>query len=239
MYDKLTAMDKYLYDMEIKICDECKSFEDCQQPLKGQRPIITEDKYYKSVRLGHEDCNKRYGVVLGKYKNKVLNADKLNKNTNRNKIIKKMIEKKNGYLYGEAGIGKTTIMLNLAKYYYEQGYTVMYDLEVNITTDMKDFGDSESTFKKMEKYQMVDILFIDDMFREKMTLYKIMDIINPIIQYRIDNGLPTFINSNYSLTDIREQITELVDEISGKTIADRLITLGVYKLEDKNYRLEK
>ena len=238
MYNKLSAIDKFIYDNEIKICDECKSFDTCKQQLTGQRPSLVEDKHYGSVRIAHMLCDKRYGVVYGSYKNSILNVPKFHHTALRDKIVKNLINKCNGFLYGDAGIGKSTIMQLIANHFYKQGFEIMYEAEFNIATDLKDFNnENESILQKMKKYQEIDILFIDDMFRQKMTSYKLMDILNPIIQYRVDNGKPTYINSNYSITELKQKIELIVDAMAGKTICDRLNTLGVYKLEGKNYRI--
>lgn len=173
MYDKLTKLDKMIYDRDIAICNECKGYELCDQDLVGMKPsIVLENGKYVMRSV---ECGKRYGLILGKYKDTILSVPELY--TSKDKLFKLLVDKENGFIRGNAGHGKSTLMLNIAKNFYKKGYTVMYDLAVNISTDLKDFAnENESTAKKLNKYQDVDYLFIDDFARESLTTYKIMDI---------------------------------------------------------------
>jgi DNA replication protein DnaC len=185
------------------------------------------------------ECGKRFGNIYGKYEQAVLHAPPLY--ASKDNLFNKLVAKRNGFIRGEAGHGKSTLMLNIAKHFHSKGYNVLYKFGVNISNDLKDFNDeNENTTQKINKYQDVDILFIDDFFREGMTAYKIMDIFNPIIQHRIDNNLPTYINSNYRLDEIYKIIASKVDSISADAFCDRIkFKLGLFGLNEKNYRLEK
>lgn len=236
-YDKLSTLNKLIYDGKAKICDECKGFDSCKQDLVGMEPFV----YVRNGEylVNSIQCGKRHGYILGNYKDAILTAPVLFQA--REKLFSNLVNKKNGFIRGDAGHGKTTLMLNIAKYFYRKGYNVLYDLAINITIDLKDFSDDkESIAKKIAKYQNIDILFIDDLFREQVTSYKIMEILNPIIQYRIDNKLSTYINSNYSLDELSKMIEDKVDKISADAFCDRIrYNLGLFKLHDKNHRMAR
>ena len=235
MHDKLTELDKLIYDSQTAICKSCKGIDLCQQDLVGMKPVIVNENGKYVIRS--VECGKQYGHITGKLAGLVLTAPTLY--PSKQKIFNQLIKKKNGFIRGGAGHGKTTLMLNVANHFYKQQYTVLYDLAVNISNDLKDFNDKEeNTSQKINKYQDVDYLFIDDLFREQVTSYKIMEVFNPIIQHRIDNELPTYINSNYNLDEIYNMINDKVDTISANAFCDRIkFKLGLFKLEEKNYRI--
>jgi hypothetical protein len=232
--NKLTELDKMIYDSLNEICNNCNGIDNCKQDMVGMKPVIVNENDNYVVRS--VECGKQYGHITGKLSRLVLSAPTLY--PSKQKIFNQLIKKENGFIRGGAGHGKTTLMLNVAKHFYKQRFNVMYDLAVNISNDLKDFNNKEeNTSQKINKYQDVDYLFIDDFARESLTPYKIMDIFNPIIQHRIDNGLPTYINSNYSLDELFNMISEKVDKISADAFCDRVkFKLGLFKLEDKNYR---
>lgn len=235
----LNKRDQFIYDNEIAICNNCKSFKDCKQQNKGLYPIIIEPKFNSSefMRLAYKKCNRYPGMMYGSYITAIKNVPSLYENDNRTRILNKMRNGKGGFLYGNAGIGKSTIMLNLAKEFNSKGKYIYYELANNISVMLKDFGNKDNE-KKMKLLQNVDILFIDDFAREVMTAWVILNIFNPILQYRIDNGMPTYLSCNYSLAELFNIIEKNTDYISADAIIGRIKTIGSYHLIDKNYRLE-
>ena len=235
-YTKLSESNQYIYTKEIAKCKSCKSFDECKQQNKGLYPIIIEPKFSSSkfMRLAYTKCNKYPGEIKGSYNYSIKNVPPLYENAQRNKILNKLRIGNGGFLYGNAGVGKSTIMKNLAKEFNSKGKDIYYELANNITVMMKEFKDTE---KKMKLLQKTDILFIDDFAREVMTAWVILNIWSPILQYRIDNGLPIYLSCNYSLSELFVIIENNADRVAAETIIGRIKTIGSYHLEDKDYRL--
>ena len=246
-FDKLTKLDQIIYTNELAKCDECKSFQECKQVVKGYpteemrgyMPIIIYNKTFNIYKVGYRKCDKYPGMIYGSYIKQINNALPLWEINHRDNIIKELRKGKGGFLYGNAGVGKSTIMLNIAKELNENGRDVYYELANNISVMLKDYSDkNNNTAKKMKLLQEVDVLFIDDFAREVMTSWVIMNIFNPILQHRIDNHKTTYITCNYSLAKLFDMIKTKTDYESADALISRITTLGIYKLEDKNYRLE-
>lgn len=239
MFDKLNSIMKLNYVLSLDKCNNCKGFELCDQVAIGSYPTIKHNTQYDTYYLDYKECSKQYGTIKGRYRDKILNAPRFIKTSHRKDVMKKLMELKGGYIYGETGSGKTTMTQILANHLYKKGHNIMFEANFNINKELMNFNDKDMDFlREIEKYQQAEILFIDDLFREDVTKYKIMEIFNPIFQYRFDNDLPTYITSNYSYTDLRMMIEDKTDETSSKTITSRIKKLGIYKLEDRNYREE-
>ena len=237
-YKHLNKIDQWIYDMEFEKCLNCKGFDLCEQTNKGMKPVIMTTKYssMSPYSLASKVCDKKPGVIYGSYKKAVIGAISLFKNESREPIIKHLMKCKGGFVYGSAGIGKSTIMLNVANELRLKGKHIYYELANNVSVSLKEFENNE---KKMKLLQNVDVLFIDDFGREVMTNWVILNIWTPILQYRIDNKLPTYITCNYSVDKLYEMIKKRSDEISADVILDRIASIGIFNLEDENYRTKK
>ena len=236
-FDKLSKLNQIIYTNEIAKCDECVSFKKCKQQNKGLYPIIVKKRLNNDeYTLAYMKCSKYPGELIGSYQNAIYNALPLYDINSRETLLKRLRKGLGGFLYGSAGVGKSTIMLNIAKELNENGRDVYYELANNISVMLKDFTDNE---KKMRLLQNVDVLFIDDFARETMTSWVILNIFNPILQYRIDNNKTTYITCNYSIAKLFDVIKTKTDYESADALISRITTLGIYKLDDKNYRLEE
>ena len=154
--NKLSQIDKLIYESQSAICKQCKGIDNCKQDMVGMKPVIVNENGKYVVRS--VECGKQYGHITGKLADLVLSAPELYQS--KLNLYDRLIKKGNGFIRGQAGHGKTTLMLNIAKHFYKQRHTVLYDLAVNISNDLKDFNDKdENTSQKINKYQDVEYLF--------------------------------------------------------------------------------
>ena len=157
-------------------------------------------------------------------------------------IANKLFKQKSGFLHGGAGIGKTTLICSLAKKFIEKGKNVHFELARNVTASFQDFKkiedrDAKDSFVyKLSDLQNVDILFIDDFYREKLTDWSLLNVWSPILQTRIDNKKQTYVTSNYSVSELGVKIEKISDFTSADAIIGRLSEIGIVELKGENYR---
>ena len=234
-FDKLNYIDQIDYNKRMTICQYCRGIEECNKNGNyGMKPVIMYRESVKKYTLASALCGKQTGELSGSYAKLIKNPVKLYDNDERRSIVGILSRGKGGYLYGQTGIGKSTIMLNLAKQFNDDGKDVYYELANKITVSLRDFDNMEV---RMKELQNVEILFIDDLAREVMTKWVIMNIFNPILQYRIDNKMTTYITCNYSPKELFKMVEKETDTISADALIGRIITLGVHNLQDKNHRI--
>ena len=233
-FDKLNYVDQIDYNKRLTICQYCRGIEECNKNGNyGMKPVIMYRESVNKYTLASQLCGKQQGDLQGSYAKLIKNPVKLYENDERKMIVDKLSRCKGGFLYGSAGTGKSTIMLNLAKQFNDEGKDVYFELANKISVSLRDFDNIE---ENMKMYQDVEILFIDDLARETMTKWVIMNIFNPILQYRIDHKMITYITCNYSLEELYKMIEKEVDKVSADAMCDRISTIGTYNLKDKNYR---
>ena len=235
-FDKLNFIDQTDYNKRMTICEYCRGIDECNKNGNyGMKPVIMYRESIKEYTLASQLCGKQTGELSGSYAKLIKKPLKLYENKERKTILQKLLKGKGGFLYGKAGIGKSTIMSNVAKQFNDEGRNIIYELANNISTSLKNFDNND---KKMKELQEVEILFIDDFAREVMTKWVIMNIFNPILQYRIDNNMTTYLTCNYSLEELFNIIKRETDQVSADALIDRISTLGVYNLKDKNHRID-
>ena len=83
----------------------------------------------------------------------------------------------------------------------------------------KDFDEQFNYVKKS------DLLLIDDIGAENISAWSRDEILGPIIQYRMDEKLPTFFTSNLSIEELEVHLSESkdkIDKIKAKRIIERI-----------------
>ena len=92
----------------------------------------------------------------------------------------------------------------------------------------------------MEYVKNVDLLLIDDLGAENLTAYNRDEILCPILQYRMDNKLTTFITSNLDIKELNNHLSTSkngVEEIKAGRIISRIEQLTVdMEMISKNLR---
>lgn len=232
--------------LEYSNCKNCKSLLSCKNSIKGYcfKPIVLNE----SLTFSYVECEKKHEIDRkNRYLNNVYyfevpislkNASLKNiykDDSKRIDVIKKIklfydnykkgIYEKGIYLSGSFGSGKSYIIAalfnELAKHNIESAIIYFPEflrkLKANLGNDRYD-----EIFETIKK---VSILSIDDIGAEKLTDWARDEILGSILQFRMDNKLPTFFTSNLNLKELEShlQITSSSsDKIKARRIMERI-----------------
>jgi len=230
-YDKLSKIDKLVFDEREEICKQCQHHETCkQESYPYMKPII--EKTNQGFGLSYVSCGKNPRGKIKSYID-IKKRDHLFKNEKKKKLVKQLVKNKRGYVYGLAGTGKSHMLAYVANELNKQGLSVYYDLSITLAKKIWNFDTQTETIKELQKY---DVVLIDDIGSEMMTENLIRNFYMLLIKDRIDNNKPLYFTSNYSVAGLAKRMEKHIDSVSISVLLDRLQTLRPIKYEDENFR---
>lgn len=226
--------------VELRNCSNCKNIMECRNNVTGH-------VYYPSV----EQENLVFSYIPCKYKKKLDKDTQYQNNIllldmpremvcasmkdiytddkNRLEAIKWLTtfikkyeagEKCKGlYLTGNFGCGKTYLVTAALNELAKKGKKVAAVYYPDFLRGLKEnFDDFGYNFNRVKK---ADLLLLDDIGAETVTNWNRDEILGTILQYRMQEGLPTFFTSNLT---IKELETHLIgNDSEGKIKARRII----------------
>ncbi len=246
--------------VEFHHCKNCKNILNCKNQITGY--CYTPEKDKGIIHFSYVMCEKKknqekeyeylenikYYEVAEEIK-KASFKNLYKDDTNRVPILKYITEfiKKYGtkeqekglYLNGSFGSGKTYLIAALfndmakkniksAIIYYPE---FLRDLKASFNRDY------EEKFNYIKK---VELLLLDDIGAENVTTFSRDEVLGPILQYRMEENLPTFFTSNLTLEELESNLaitTSGVDKVKARRIIERIKQLTVdMKLISKNRR---
>lgn len=143
--------------------------------------------------------------------------------------------RKNSIMFcGQVGSGKTHLSIALALNFIQKGIRVVYMPYRDVITELKqNMLDEEFYKKQISKFQTVEVLLIDDLFKGKINETDI-NIMFEIINYRYLNYLPIIVSTEFTM----ERMLNF-DEAVGSRIYEMCKDYTV-QIEGKenNYRLK-
>ena len=159
--------------------------------------------------------------------------------TNFIKEYKKGNINKGLYLSGNFGSGKSYIVSACLNELVKEGHNAAMIYYPEFLRALKSSFDTD--FEEQYDYaRKSDLLLLDDIGAENVTPWSRDEILGPILQYRMDNNLPTFFTSNLSLEELEVHLSEGkngVDKLKAKRIIERIKYLTTeLKLISKNQR---
>lgn len=144
---------------------------------------------------------------------------------------KMQFEKKNSiYISGNVGAGKTHLATAISNRLLQQGIDVEYFEYRERITKIKQVLTDNKEYNNLTKCKEIKVLFIDDLFKGKISESDI-NIMYEIINYRYQMNLATIITSEKSLIDVLK-----IDSAIGSRIAEMCCKTLTIKAE--NYRLK-
>lgn len=226
---------------ELKNCSKCKNIMECKNNVCGfvYFPSIDNDnivfsyvpcKYKKKLE---EDTEYQKNIVMFDMPKEILNAsmkDIYTDDKNRIEAIKwlttfiKKYEKgektKGLYLTGNFGCGKTYLVTASFNELAKKGKKVAIVYYPEFLRKLKESfeDDFSTTFNKVKK---ADLLLLDDIGAETVTNWNRDEILGTILQYRMQEELPTFFTSNLTLDELELHLRG--NDSEGKLKARRII----------------
>lgn len=241
-------------------CSKCKSLLACKNKIEGHAylPKIVNERLvfsYKACKYQERlnEANKyRENITLYQTRKDILDANKDGidtKDAKRHEVIKWLTEftksypinKKGLYLHGNFGCGKTYLVTAFLVELAKKGVKSTIVFWPEFLTDLKSyFGDDIGYKRIMHQMKNTEILFIDDIGAENLTVWARDEVLCPIIQYRMDNNLTTFFTSNFDIKDLEKHLAstkEGNESVKARRIIERIKQLTVdIELLSKNLR---
>ena len=247
--DKLMKYTSKLEDasLEYENCRKCKRLSNCKNKMHGYCYLPKKeddmlDFSYVSCKFRNEfekDSVYLKNVVSIDIPREIRNArikDIYTDDKNRQDVIKwilgyikdykKGIISKGMFLHGNFGCGKTYLlaaMLNeLAKSNVKS--VIVYWPEYLRSLKSCFQSSSSDEFKDMfNEIKYAKILLIDDLGAESVTSWNRDEVLGTILQYRMQEGLPTFITSNLNINELEDHLSITSSNRSEKVKASRII----------------
>lgn len=230
--------------VELKNCENCKNIMECKNTVTGYvyYPSLEQNnlvfsyiacKYKKKLE---KEIAYQSNVMIVDMPKEILDASMKNIYTddkNRLETIKwlttfikkyEMGEKTKGlYLTGNFGCGKTYLVAACFNELAKKGKKVAIVYYPEFLRELKEsFSDDfKNIFNKTKK---AELLLIDDIGAETTTNWNRDEILGTILQYRMQESLPTFFTSNLSIKELEEHLagSDSEGKIKSRRIIERI-----------------
>ncbi len=232
--------------LEKENCEYCKSLVECKNKVEGflLTPVISG----KSLAFSYVACSyKNKDIKNSSYKENVLtfdipkeivNAkmkDIYTDDKNRFEVIKRLKdfinkylaekEVKGLYLHGNFGCGKTYLIAAMFNELAKKGVKSVIVYWPELLRSLKEAFNSNDYEYKFSKIKKAPLLLIDDIGAENLTSWGRDEILGSILQYRMQEGLPTFFTSNLNIKELEEHLSFSngnVERVKARRIIERI-----------------
>jgi len=129
------------------------------------------------------------------------------------------------YIQGPYGVGKTHLMAAMANEFAKKKVPVTLVHLPSFINELKASFDKPgvSLTDQLAAIKQVAILVIDDIGAESLSAWSRDDILAVILEYRMQNELPTFFTSNFSMSALETDILPFSKDGKEPVKADRLM----------------
>jgi len=243
----------------LKNCDKCKSLIECKNEVEGciYYPKKDGDRLefnyvackYKNKQIEEDNIKKsKFFGISNDIKNAKMSDIDIN-DKKRFEIIKWLKsfydnypnEKKGLFLHGSFGSGKTYLISALFNEIAKKDYKCIVVYYPEMLTKLKSSFDTDESYSELlTEIKSCDVLLLDDLGAETVTNWSRDEILGTILQYRMENGLSTFITSNLNLEELEIHLSlvkNTTDKVKARRIIERVKQLTIdMELISKNRR---
>lgn len=232
---------------EEQNCQNCKGLCFCRNEMKGYKLIpnvldnkinfeyeacsymkknLKETSFLNNIKLYNEPSELKNARIKDIYvddKSRVEVIKYINdyiKNYNKDRL-------KALYLTGSFGSGKTYLISALFNELAKQNVSsvIVYFPEF-LRTLKSSFNDIENSYnERFNHVKNAKLLLIDDIGAENLTTWGRDEILGTILQYRMQENLPTFFTSNLNMKELEEHLsitTSSSDKVKARRIIERI-----------------
>ena len=245
---------------EYENCKKCKSLDNCKNKIKGYSYTPTTNE--KTIIFSYDACPKllkkekeesyKQNLDLYEMPKEIKDASFQKIYTDdaaRVPIIKYFKEfmqsykkgesQKGIYLTGSFGSGKTYLIASL---FNEMAKKDVKSILIYYPEFLRNLKSSFQTnySEKFNHIRKVPLLLLDDIGAENVSNWSRDEVLGPLLQYRMENHLPTFFTSNLTLEDLEKSLSITssgVDKVKARRIIERIKQLTIQlELISKNRR---
>ncbi|UQS86709.1 primosomal protein DnaI [Nicoliella spurrieriana] len=108
------------------------------------------------------------------------------------------------YLYGSFGIGKTFMLGAIANELAERGVSTTMVHFPSFAVEMKNSIADNTNANKLDAVKRAQVLMLDDIGADVISNWIRDEVLGVILEYRMQNELPTFFSSNLSMDDLEK-----------------------------------
>ena len=195
--------------------------EDQNYIAKGYKPILVKNEGYADVAYEEtpelieqeklKNIKDRINLINLPSSLKDASFGQIDLKKNRDEIFERLANfvadypnyQKAVYLYGDFGIGKSYLMAALAhELSVERGASTTLVHYPSFVLDVKNAISSGLVKEKIDQVKTAQVLILDDIGAEQSSPWMRDEILQVILQHRMQEDLPTFFTSNFSFADL-------------------------------------
>lgn len=217
--------------LEYKNCKDCNGLMACKNNMNGfcYLPVLKDGKLnfsyvacrFKNKFLKENEYQKNLtSFDIPKEIREAKIKDIYTDDKNRQQVIKWILSyikeykkgaiKKGLYLHGNFGCGKTYLlaaMFNELAKNGVKGVLVYWPEYLRSLKACFQSSDGDEYKEKFNEVKYAKLLLIDDLGAESVTSWSRDEVLGTILQYRMQENLPTFITSNLNLKELEDHLS--------------------------------
>lgn len=232
---------------ELKNCKNCKNLYECKNEIDGY--VYYPQKNESDIEFCYIPCKyKKEMDKINEYKSNIYhfnisdnlkNASMASIDTsdkNRFETIKwvnnfiKNYQKgtpiKGIYLNGNFGCGKTYLLSAMLNELAKKGSKVAMIYYPEFLRALKESFNGTDEYKiKFNYIKKVDVLLLDDIGAETVTEWSRDEVLGTILQYRMEENLPTLFTSNLTMKELEIHLSTTnkdIDKVKARRIIERI-----------------
>lgn len=245
---------------EKKACKDCPGLKNCPNTLKGHVYTVLKDN--NGLNFSYIPCNKlikeentyayKKNITCFDLPKEISEASfsKAYRDDNKRlpifKYFKEFMDSylkdkkgKGLYLSGSFGSGKTYLVAALFNELAKKNISSALVYYPELLRSLKSSFGSDYE-EKFDFIKTVPLLLLDDIGAENTTSWSRDEVLGPILQYRMEEELPTFFTSNLTLSELEASLSITnsgTEKVKAKRIIERIKQLTVpLELISKNRR---